>query len=66
MVARSGKSALACWIEYPKAPKGRLPDGKLLKTYQKSLNAAHASFWRPSKIWEAWPDALLNSGVVQK
>jgi hypothetical protein len=43
-----------------------LPDGKLRKTYQKSLDAAHASFWRPGKIWEAWPDAMLNSGVVQK
>jgi hypothetical protein len=43
-----------------------LPDGKLRNSYQKSLDAAHASFWRPGKIWEAWPDALLNSGVVQK
>jgi hypothetical protein len=43
-----------------------LPDGKLRKSYQKSLDAAHASFWRPGKIWEAWPEALLNSGVVQK
>jgi len=43
-----------------------LPDGKLRNSYQKSLDAAHASFWRPGKIWQAWPDALLNSGVVQK
>jgi hypothetical protein len=43
-----------------------LPDGKLRNSYQKSLDAAHASFWRPGKIWEAWPDALHNSGVVQK
>jgi hypothetical protein len=33
---------------------------------KKSLDAAHASFWRPGKIWEAWPDALLGSGIVQK
>jgi hypothetical protein len=43
-----------------------LPDGKLRKSYQKALDAAHASFWRPDKIWETWPDALLNSGIVQK
>jgi hypothetical protein len=43
-----------------------LPEGKLRNSYQKSLDAAHASFWRPGKIWEAWPVALLNSGVVQK
>jgi hypothetical protein len=34
------------------------------KSYLKSLDAAHASFWRPGKMWEAWPDALLNSGAV--
>jgi hypothetical protein len=43
-----------------------LPDGKLRTSYKKALDAAHASFWRPGKIWEAWPVALLNSGVVQK
>jgi hypothetical protein len=41
-----------------------LPEGKLRKTYQQAVDAGHASFWRPDKIWEAWPDALLNSGVV--
>jgi hypothetical protein len=65
MVARSGKLALACRTEYPKAPKGKSPDGKLRKTYEKSLNAGQGSFWRSDKIWEGWPDALLNSGVVQ-
>ena len=36
-----------------------LPGGKLRNIYQKSLDTAHESFWRPGKIWEAWPDALL-------
>jgi hypothetical protein len=27
-----------------------LPDGKLRNSYQKSLDAAHVSFWRPGKI----------------
>ena len=40
-----------------------LPDGKLRKSYQKALDTAHVSFWRPDKIWEAWPDALSGSGL---
>jgi hypothetical protein len=43
-----------------------LPEGKLRESYQKSLDAAQTTFWRPNRIWEAWPDALLNSGIVQK
>jgi hypothetical protein len=42
-----------------------LPDGQLRKSYRKALDAAHASFWRPDKIWEAWEDAMLNSGLLQ-
>jgi hypothetical protein len=40
-----------------------LPDGKLRKSYQKALDAAHASFWRPDKVWEAWP--IAGSGYLQ-
>ena len=43
-----------------------LPDGKLRKSYQNALDAAHASFWRPGKIWESWPDALTNSELIPK
>jgi hypothetical protein len=43
-----------------------IPEGKLRKSYQKAIDDSQASFWRPGKIWEAWPAALVNSGVVQK
>lgn len=37
-----------------------LPDGKLRTSFQKSLDAAHASVWRPGKIWEAWWHRALS------
>jgi len=41
-----------------------VPEGKLRTRYQKSLEAAHASFWRPSVIWTGWENALVSSGLL--
>jgi hypothetical protein len=65
MVARSGQIALACRIEYPKAPRGRSPDGKL-RNLPKIPRCQPCAVLAARKIWEAWPDALLNSGVKNR
>jgi hypothetical protein len=41
-----------------------LPEGKLRKSYQNALDGAHASFWRPCKIWESWPNAISDTGLL--
>jgi len=41
-----------------------MPEGKTRNRYQNALKIAHAEFWRPAKIWEAWPAPILNVGLV--
>jgi hypothetical protein len=54
----------SCSMRGQPAALAILPDGKLRKSYQKALDAAHASFWRPDKIWETWPNAISDSGLL--
>jgi hypothetical protein len=56
----------SCMRRGQPAALAMLPNGKLRTSYQKALVAAHASSWRPGKIWESWPDALLNSALIPK
>jgi hypothetical protein len=54
----------SCSMRGQPAALAMLPDGKLRKSYQKALDGAHASFWRPGKIWESWPNAISDSGLL--
>jgi hypothetical protein len=40
-----------------------LPKGLLRKKYQKSIEAAHDSFWRPKTIWVSWEETMNVSGL---
>lgn len=54
----------SCSRRGEKAASALLPEGTLRSRYEKALVSAHASFWRPEKIWEAWPEALVNCGLL--